>query len=317
MTTRINDPGGYYRDGEAPSLFWELTVCQSLASLDSPYQAALDRPARYGELLAGFLTRETGLDPGWRVLEVGGGYGTLMAAFLDRVPLGEVTLVDIAPFFTERQRSALAGRAGCRFVSEDVFAFLAREEAGVDLVVSNENLGDLPTVIDIRREDLERALARGGAGGPLGAVAEKVRRYGLDLGDAPEEFAFNLGAIRYVELLAARARVVFLSEHGADTVLPPAYAFLPLETGDGYPRRIRLKGHDEYSIRFGHLERVASALGYSVRRFHMAELLGLRRDEGIRAMARVSSTASEVAEAVHEFCTHVAEYQCMVLEREE
>ena len=48
---------------------------------------------------------------------------------------------------------------------------------------------------------------------------------------------------------------------------------------------------------------------------HMVDLIGLRRDAGLRFMARVGTTTSEVAEAVHEFCAHVAEYQCLLLIR--
>ena len=250
------------------------------------------------------------------MVEVGGGTGSLMAAFLDVVPLTELTLVDLSPFFSARQRGALADRGAFRFVTSDAVAYFRGAEQLVDLVISNENIGDFPTVTGIRRSELESALRSGGdAGSPLGQVAEVVRRYDLDLGDAPEMFHFNLGAVRYLEALAPVARRVFLSEHSCDPVLPEPYAFLPLPAGDGYPREIPLKGHSEYTIHFGHLAQVAEALGYRVRRGHLAELVGLRFDPGLQAMARVASTTSETAELVHEFCEHVAEYQWMVLEK--
>ena len=312
----VNDTSAFYVGDGPPSLFWELTICQSLAELENPYQKALRQPRRYGEILAGFLVRELGLRPAWSVVEVGGGTGSLMAAFLDVVPLTELTLVDLSPFFSARQRGALADRGAFRFVTSDAVAYFRGAEQLVDLVISNENIGDFPTVTGIRRSELESALRSGGdAGSPLGQVAEVVRRYDLDLGDAPEMFHFNLGAVRYLEALAPVARRVFLSEHSCDPVLPEPYAFLPLPAGDGYPREIPLKGHSEYTIHFGHLAQVAEALGYRVRRGHLAELVGLRFDPGLQAMARVASTTSETAELVHEFCEHVAEYQWMVLEK--
>lgn len=312
----INDPSSYYAGGGTdPSLFWEMTICQCLAGPESPYLAALERPEPYGALLARALRARLGRVRFGSVLEVGGGYGTLMAAFHAAVPVAETTLVDISPFFSQEQRRALAGRPGVRVVTADALSYLAGFRGEVDLVISNENLGDLPTVTGVRRDDVRRCLEGRAGDGLVETVAAAFRRYGLDLDGAPEQFHFNLGAIRYLEALRPVARAVFLSEHGADTVLPDDYAFLPLDRGDGYPRRVRLRGHDEYSIRFGDLERVAEALGFRVARFHLAELVGLRRDAGIQAMARADAIGFETVEVVHEFCRHVAEYQCMLLWR--
>ncbi len=314
---RLHTTTAYHTAPEAPSLGWEQTICESLATRQAPCQAALVDPAPYGGLLARFLADRLGLDPDWSVVEVGGGTGSLMAAFLGVVPVADLTLVDLSPAFTARQRRALAAHSSCRFVTEDALAYLERLDREVDLVVSNENIGDFPQVTGVERRELLRALAAGGAPGPLGEVAEVVARYRLDLEDAPETFAFNLGPVRYLERLRPVAKAVFLSEHGCDTVVPaPWQDFLVPTPGDGFPRRIPLKGHDEYTIRFGHLERVAQALGYRVHRFHMAELVGLRDDPGIRFMARTGVTLSETAEAVCEFCAHVADYQCMLLTRD-
>ncbi len=311
---RLNRTEAFYR-GEAPSLFWEMTVCQCLGRAGSPYQRALAEPAPYGALVARYLARVTGRRRWEAVVEIGGGYGTLMEAFLDEARPGAVTMVDLSPRFLAEQQRALAGRAGCRFVEADAVAFLERLNDPVDLVIANENLGDLPTATGLRRDRVLRAAA--GASdppGPLTArVAGVVRRYGLDLSDAPETFAFNLGAVGLLEALAGRARVAFLVEHSSDVVLPEPYGFLPLEPGHGYPRRVPLKDHDEYTIRFAVLEAVARRLGFRVHRFHLAEAIGLRSDEGIRFMARTGVTSSETAEVVHEFCGHVAEYQGMIL----
>ena len=308
---RLSRTEHFYR-GRAPSLFWEMTVCQCLARAGSPYQRALAEPAPYGALVARYLARVTGRRRWGAVVEVGGGYGTLMEAFVDEVRPASVTMVDLSPRFLAEQRRALADRAGCRFVEADAVAFLERMGEPADLVIANENLGDLPTVVGLRRQEVLRAAE--GATDPLtAAVAGVVRRYGLDLSDAPEMFAFNLGAVRLLEALAGRARVAFLVEHSCDVTLPEPYGFLPLEPRDGHPRRVPLKDHDEYTIRFSVLEAVARRLGFRVHRFHLAEAIGLRSDEGIRFMARTGVTLSETAEVVCELCAHVAEYQGMVL----
>ncbi len=308
----LNRTESFYRS-DHPSLFWELTVCQSLARLDSPYQAALEQPAPYGVLVARYLGRVTGRRAWGTVVEVGGGYGSLMGAFLKEAEAGRVVMVDVSPRFLREQRRALEGVQTAAFVESDAKAFFRTLSEPVDLVIANENLGDFPTVTGLRPERVRAAL-NGRAADPLTLkVAEKVCRYGLDLSAAPDPFAFNLGAVEFLEALAGRARVVFVVEHSADPVLPERYSFLPLPGGSGFPRRIPLKDHDEYTVKFGHLEAVARHLGFRVHRFHLAELVGLRADDGIRFMARVGGTCSDTAEAVHEFCAHVAEYQGVIL----
>ena len=307
---RLNRTESFYRS-DHPSLFWELTVCQSLARADTACQAALEGPAPYGALVARYLERVTGRNRWGTVVEVGGGYGSLMTAFLEVARAERVVMVDLSPRFLSAQREALEGLGTAEFVQCDAVAFFRDLEGPVDLVIANENLGDFPTAVGLRA----RAILKGCAADPLTRrVAETVRRYGLDLSGAPEPFAFNLGAVEFLEALAGKARVVFLAEHSADPALPERYAFLPLPAASGFPRRIRLKGHDEYTVKFDHLEAVARGLGFRIHRFHLAELVGLRADDGIRFMARAGGALSETAEAVHEFCAHVAEYQGMVLE---
>ena len=199
------------KDRPQGDLFWELTICQSLADPNSPYQKALRRPCSYGGLLGEFLVRELGLSSDWSVVEVGGGYGSLMGALLDTIPLSDIRMVDISPFFSERQREMLAGRGTIRFVTSDALEHFSAATHPVDLVISNENIGDFPTVTGIRRDELERARQRGGADGPIGEVAEVADAYDLDLSDAPGIFNFNLGAVRYLEALASgNSRVKFL-----------------------------------------------------------------------------------------------------------
>lgn len=318
----INDPAPYYAQDPAPSLAWEMTVCQCLATLESPYQAALRRPGRYGALVAQFLGDRAGLGGAEAVVEIGGGCGTLMAALLDAVPLRAVTMVDVSPVFLEEQRRALAGRVGVRFVRADAMDFLRSIDGPLDVVVSNENIGDLPTYTAVPRDQvlsrLETGVFREGPppGDIVGHVAEKAARYGLDLSCAPETFAFNIGAIEYLEALAPRARAVWIAEHSCDAVVPAPYDdFVSLPPSDGCPRRVPLRGHDEYTIKFEHLETVAGRLGYRAKRFHLMEFLDLRHDDAVRFMVRSANHLSELAEVIHEFYHHVAEYEAMLLTR--
>ncbi|MDW7709555.1 MAG: class I SAM-dependent methyltransferase [Deferrisomatales bacterium] len=319
----VNDPSAYYAGEEAPSLLWEMTVCQCLADRDSPYLAALERPRRYGEAVGELLADRLGTRAFGTVVEVGGGTGSLMAAFLEVVEVSDLTMVDLSPRFLGLQEAALCGRPGVRFVVADAVEYLGRSDAPIDLVVSNENIGDLRTYVNLPRDDVLRRAARrehvlAPPDDPVGRAARLVAAYGLegDVEGAPDTFAFNVGAVEYLEALAPRARAVFLTEHGADTVVPAPYRELAeLPPSDGFPRRIALKGHDEYTIRFAHLERVARRLGYAVERFHVMEFLGLRRDPGARSLVRVPNAQCEAAEVFREFYDHVAEYQGLLLTR--
>ncbi len=303
----LNRTGGFYR-GDAPSLLWELTVCQSLGAADSPYRHALVRPAPYGALVARFLADRLGTRSFRAVVEVGGGYGTLMTAFLAEARADRVDLVDLSPRFLAEQRKALVGRPGVRFVEADGAAFFRDLDRVVDLVIANEILGDLPTAVGLRP-----GTSPGDGDGLAGRVARTAERYGLDLAGAPDPFAFNLGAVAFLEAVAGKARAVLVTEHSCDPVLGPPYGFLPRPEGDGWPRRVALKDHDEYTIRFDHLERVALALGFRVERFPLAELVGLRHDDAIRSVVRSRGLGSERAELLYELCEHVAEYQGLLL----
>lgn len=314
----VNDPSSYYALEEEPSLAWEMTICQCLSSRASPYLTALRQPKPYGEIVADFLADRGVLHWGTSLVEVGGGRGSLMAALLDVMPAAEVTMVDLSPFFLEHQRRAVGRFSNVTFVRSDAAAFFRTLHGEVDLVVSNENLGDLRTYTNLPKAEVLGLVETDGWQGRddvVSEVAAKASRYGLDLSDAPESFAFNMGAIEYLEALAPKARAVFLVEHGADTVVPPAYAEFVSCEATGYPRRIPLKGHDEYTIHFGHLAAVARRLGYRVERLHLMEVLDLRFDEGVRFMVRAPTVGNEVAEVVHEFYHHVAEYQAMMLVR--
>jgi SAM-dependent methyltransferase len=318
----VNDPSSYYSCDRGQNLAWELTICQCLSHPQSPYLKALQEPRTFGRVLGQYLGTEVDLGPEPSVLEIGGGEGTLMAELLRTMPAGEVTMVDLSPYFLERQRAALSGNPRCSFVRADALEFLEGAGRRWDLVISNENLGDLKTYVNLSTARVRDRVARAGGVRPRGGLApiqrtaEKVVRYGLPLPEA-DSFSFNIGAIELVERLARRADAVFLSEHGADTQVPSPYReFLSAEGSTGVPRRIRLHGHDEYSVHFGHLERVAQELGFRTSRLHMLEFLGVRHDAGARFVARFENTRSESAQILHEFLHHVVEYQCLLLVRD-
>lgn len=305
----INNTDGFYA-GDKPSLFWETTICRSLSDPDSAYGRTLEKPRRYGEILAGFLRCRIGGKPPGTVLEIGGGEGTLMEALAPRLAPASVVMVDISGRFSAMQKKRLEFMGNVEFTVSDALAWLDNTERSFDLVISNENVGDFQTVVFKNREVVGQ-LASAGVGkerDPALRAAEMVARYGLGLPEAGAA-AVNLGALELVEKLKGRAAAAFISEHSACAKAAAPYDFLQ-PVADGRVRRIPLKDHDEYSIDFDHLEIVAKANGFSVERVWMPVFLGVRSDAGARFAAAAECVGNEEVEVMHEFLNHVKEYEC-------
>lgn len=307
----LNVTAEFYK-GASPSLFWEMTVCQTLTGKGAA-MAALSRPMAYGEILARFVTGKMGAPGPARVLEIGGGYGSLMEAFAEKIQPAEITMADISPRFLDMQKKALARFANVSFVLSDAGEFLSSCEGFFDLVIANENMGDMDTATDLDRDALLEMAVKGPPYAPdeTGRAARLVSLYGLDL---PEEtpVTVNVGALELIEKLKGRARAAFLSEHSANAKAAPPYEFL-VPVADGKPRAIKLAGHIEYSIDFDHAEKVARMSGFNVERLSMLEFLKVRTDEGARFMAAAQCAGMGNAEEIHEFLNHVKEYECMFL----
>jgi hypothetical protein len=293
-----------------------MTICQSLSSPDAPCANGLETRDAFGEKLARFLTSQAGIQPGAKIIEVGCGYGTLMESLIGLLRPSAVTMVDISPRFHEMQKKALGCHDNVNFVLADVFDWLDTPGETADLLISNENIGDFPAADGLSPEKVRSMLAGGAP--PDDALEERavklIWRYGLDLPEGDEPFALNIGAIEYLEKLRGRAKTVFLSEHSADIVLKEPYSGFLEYRPAGRPRRIELKGHAEYTIRFDHLEKVAKALGFKTTRISMLEFLGVRHDAGARFVARAECVGNENAEILHEFLHHVKEYECLLLQ---
>ncbi len=325
----LNLTSAYYT-GDHPSLLWEMTICQSLGDGRGTFAKSLEKPASYGRLLAEFLLREAGVaERGGRVIEIGGGYGTLMRGLLEVLSPDRLTMLDISPLLLEKQRQALAGQAvACEFICEDLFTWLPETRPAAELLLVNEIIGDLPTITGIERRKLHSAGPPPESGaipapaeldenGLYAEAARLITTYKLDISDLPEGFNLNYGALRLVEIIAeSNIATTFISEHGSDTMLPyPFSLYSAIEPPGGHinPRRIQLKDHDEYNIRFDHLEQVAGALGLEVKRFHLLEMLGLRFDDEIDYLLRRQRPETEEQEIFLEFYEHLAEYQGMLL----
>ncbi len=284
-------------------LMTECTICETLASADAPTPRALGLSRPYGALVGDFLIRQGMLTPGSRIIELGGGYGSLMKGLLDAhgSMVHSVIMADLSRHLVGVQRRHLAeyGRKIFHVVADIHELPFTRFPA--DLVLVNEVMGDLDTVTDLDASEL------------AGEIDDLVRGYGLDV---PRQgtFHLNIGAIRLVEDLCRLGPACFLTEHACDPVVPEHMPYLANGMDlDSCPRRIDLQGHAEYTIRFSHLVKVARALGREVRTGPLVELLGLAPGPSWRFIFTARACATHGQSCVYEFLDHVREYRWITI----
>ncbi|HSV96001.1 MAG TPA: class I SAM-dependent methyltransferase [Spirochaetota bacterium] len=309
MNPYLNSTADYHRR-HMESLGWELTVCNMLQQPSSPCRRILAGNRTYGSHLEEFLSRHIDWNRVHRVLEVGGGYGYLMRDLVEAHPHLDAVMLDISPFLLERQRETL-GENRAEFLLQDFLEFDAGLLNGLDLAILNENIGDFPALCNLT------AKALGGTGGSseLETARRLIRDYGLDHPDGP--FVFNLGAALAVEKLCGeRVRTLYLSEHSCEAVVPPQYRPLIPMPSPGTPERIRLKGHDEYTVKFAHLERIARAMGYECLRGPFADFLHVEWTNEVRFIM-TSRSGRDDHEAIRQFIEDLYRYEYLLLLRSE
>ncbi|MEN6463613.1 MAG: methyltransferase [Syntrophaceae bacterium] len=301
MNYVLNCTADYHRK-RLDTLGWELTMCNSLEAPESPCRMLLDRPDSYGNLLHDFLAQEIPFDRIKKVLEVGGGYGCLMRDFLMRDSGLEAVMLDISPYLLERQRNSLAFAAEenrVRFVEENFLETDPGFPASFDLAILNENLGDFPTLTSITREFFYSPYSR--FDDNLLAARQSFLKYNLEI---PERYPFNInmGAIQALEKLCSSGiQYIFLSEHSCEATLGSG----------GIPKKIRLKGHDEYTIKFSFLEKVAGYHGYEAKRGFMADYLHVNTNFDLD----FCGAAREDAEAARHFLEDTYLYEYLLLSK--
>jgi SAM-dependent methyltransferase len=243
-------------------LGWELTVCNALFREDTSCRRVLRRDASYGKLLYAFLDRLMPMEQVRRVLEVGGGYGHLMRDFLALRPDIEAVMLDLSPVLLEEQRRNLAGFR-VEYVQSDFFDVDASFLRRFDLAVFNENLGDFPVMLNLDGSLFEAPKE---VGGTSRRILDFFIRYGFDR-PTHEPFHCNLGAMEAVEMLClAGVPYIFLSEHSCEAKVPEPHASYVRIHSAGNPERIALYGHDEYTVAFTPLAKIATRLGYDALR---------------------------------------------------
>lgn len=247
------------------------------------------------------------------IIEIGGGYGFLMKDFLDKKGSVRVTMVDISPFLLEKQRETLAGY-DVAFREED---FLDTDPALLrhyDVAIMNENLGDFPTLVNLSRDVFD--MPGKAVDAALKTAIILFDRYGLERPDR-EVFNLNIGALQAVEkLCASGVPYIYLGEHSCEAVVAePLRPFIRIESA-GNPERIPLKGHDEYTIKFSHLQQIAPAFNYSSVRGPFADFIPVPMTERLRVILASGGRSSDEDEMICQFVEDLYKYEYLILIRE-
>lgn len=308
MNYFINSTADYHQQ-ELKSLGWELTVCNSLEPVNSPCRMILASPYSFGQHLYNFLNGIIPLDEIRTVLEAGGGMGYLMRDFINLNPRLRAKVLDISPYLLAKQKETLQP-FNVVFELVDVLAVPPKALSGFDLVILNENLGDLPTLVCEQNENnnSDQNIA------PFWERLEYFnKKYNLPLG-LNENENINIGAIEIVEKLClAGIKYIYLSEHSCEAVVPDLMKpYVTLESS-GIPERISLKGHKEYTVKFSYLQKIAEVLNYKTRRGSFADFLPLNLNDKVKTALRLITPFNDEQEIIRQFVYDLYKYEYLIL----
>ena len=289
------------------SLGWELTVCNALYPEDSPCRNVLQTKNSFGVQLYRYLEKLIPLKKVYNILEIGGGLGYLMRDFLSLNPQLKATMLDISPYLLEKQKENLKGFE-VDFYENDILKMEINALEPFDLVIMNENLGDLPTLVAYSGEisNIEKNPAH-----YLEEANYFSKKYKLPFA---EEENINIGAMILLEnICRAGIKYIYLSEHSCETVVPEHLKpYINFESV-GIPEKISLKGHDEYTIKFSYLQKIVEMFHYKIKRGPIADFLPLDFNSKVLTALRLVTPFTSEQEIIRQFVYDLYKYEYMVM----
>jgi hypothetical protein len=306
MNYFLNSTADYHRN-ELNSLGWELTVCNSLEPPDSPCRKALHKPLSFGRHLYHFLENVISMENIAAVVEIGGGMGYLMRDFLILNPKLRAKMIDISPYLLNRQKETLQSMK-VDFELADILTVAHEKLSSFDLAILNENLGDMPTLVAVPEKNSfsdENELCH------LRKLRHFCGTYGLPL---EKDRFVNIGALEIIEKLClAGIRYIYLSEHSCEAVVPRKMKSYLSFSSAGHPEKISLKGHQEFTIKFSYLQKIANMLHYTSKRGTLADFLSLQLNDKIKTALRLTTPLSDEQEIIRQFVYDLYKYEYLIL----
>ncbi|MBN2157976.1 MAG: hypothetical protein JW807_01180 [Spirochaetes bacterium] len=219
-------------------------------------------------------------------------------------------MIDLSPILLEKQRETLKD-FNVEFFEKDFFETDAGFLGEFDLLIMNEVSGDLPTLCDIDPESI--TLPDDRLDPLLLKTKNLFRSYSLPF--PKTVFNLNIGAIEALEkICSAGLRFIYLSEHSCEAKVPEELKNKIAVSGSGNPERIRLMGHDEYTIRFSDLVTVAEQFGYRVVRGQYSDFIRYEYTDAINFILTSGSQKDE-HEIIRQFIEDLYKYEYLVLIR--
>jgi len=307
MKFSINSTTDYHRN-DLNSLGWELTVCNSLEPVNSPCRKVLTSSYSFGKHLYNFLKEIIPFHDIRSILEIGGGMGYLMRDFLTLNPQMRAKMIDISPFLLDKQKEMLQSLK-VDFELSDILAFPQTALSGFDLIIMNENMGDLPTLVAGQENDDSNI--------DIAEMSQNIecfnKKYNLSLGLNEKEHV-NLGAIEVVEKLClAGIKYIYLSEHSCEAFVPEHIKPYMSFQSSGSPEMISLKGHKEFTIKFSYLKKIAEMLNYKTRRGPFADFLPLNFNDKVKTALRLVTPFNDEQEIIRQFVYDLYKYEYLIL----
>jgi len=306
MNYRLNTTKEYHIR-ELDTLGWELTVCNALYPENSPCRKILKTKASLGINLYRFLEKYIPSSALRDILEIGGGMGYLLRDFLELNPGLRAAALDISPHLLMRQKKTLQ-KYNVEFIQDDALKKDAAFFSGFDLIIMNENLGDFPVLIPQDNPESNKTTE-------LifyeNRAAHFAREYKINF--APDE-VINIGALTLLEnICRAGVKYIYLSEHSCEAAAPDNLREILHITPTGMPEKIALKGHDEYTIKFSYLQRIAEIFNYRVRRGPIADFLPLEFNDKSTATLRMKTPVTDEQEIIQQFVYDLYKYEYLLL----
>ena len=179
-----------------------------------------------------------------------------------------------------------------------------------DLVIMNENLGDLPTLV------AERGKKNNSASN-IACIPERLecfnKKYNLPLGLNENEH-INIGSIEIVERLClAGIKYIYLSEHSCEAFVPEQIKPYVSFRSCGIPEIISLKGHKEFTVKFSYLQKIAEKLNYKTRRGAFADFLPLNFNDKVKTALRLITPFNDRQEIIRQFVYDLYKYEYLIL----
>jgi hypothetical protein len=289
-------------------------MCNALYPEETPLRKLLTRNESFGSLLYDFLGKVFPIESIKRVLEIGGGYGYLMKDFLEKNKSLSVCMLDISPVLLGKQMETLKG-LDVDFKEEDFLGTQPGNLSGFDLAIMNENLGDFPNLINLSVQFFDRQVDDSDP--VLKWVKELFEKYGLEQPQG-ETFNINVGAIEALEKLCnAKIPNIYIGEHSCEASVSGEMRSLFQFNSTGNPERISLAGHDEYTIKFSYLEKVASLHGYTSTRGPFADFIPVTLTDEARYALMYGGHYSDEAEMMCQFVEDLYKYEYLILRKSE